>query len=160
MQAGTVVRIKNPHSVFHHRLGVLLRYVWPEMLNPAVVVRLIPDDGGLTLPCHLDELERYIPGDEDAPMEGDAMVPDADCAECRATLGPPQAYFFDGAYLSCRGCRAVSQVSVDRAGRHLTWVGSPCGYCGRLTDDGGPCDAPCGSAGPHSVHLEEITYDV
>lgn len=57
MHEGTVICIINPHSVFHGRVGVLLRYVWPEMPNPAVLVRLLPDDGGSPLPCHVDELE-------------------------------------------------------------------------------------------------------
>jgi hypothetical protein len=53
---GTPVRLTNPASVFHGRCGVLVAVVWPEQPNPAVAVRLLPDDGGPSLPCHLDEL--------------------------------------------------------------------------------------------------------
>jgi hypothetical protein len=64
VEIGTLVSVINPASVFHGRVGVLERYVWPDAPNPAVVLRLIPDDGGPSLPCHLDELARVDGGEE------------------------------------------------------------------------------------------------
>jgi hypothetical protein len=63
---GTQVCLSNPASVFHGRPGILLAYVWPDMPNPAVTVRLLPEDGGPHLPCHLDELVAMTHGDNDA----------------------------------------------------------------------------------------------
>jgi hypothetical protein len=63
---GRQVRLSNAASVFHGRWGVLVTYVWPEMPNPAVSVRLLPDDGGPPLPCHLDELVEMPHSDNDA----------------------------------------------------------------------------------------------
>ena len=70
MQIGTLVRINNPLSSFHGRIGILARYVWPYMPNSAVLIRLIPGDNGPTLPCHLDELELL---DHEVPQQTKEM---------------------------------------------------------------------------------------
>lgn len=78
----------------------------------------------------------------------------ADCEECSDPLGSPQALFYDGALLSCLGCRAVYQVSADSEGLHLMYVAAPCGYCGTLTHDGSPCDPWCAADATNRVTLE------
>lgn len=83
---------------------------------------------------------------------------DAECEECGKRLGPPQARYYDGAYISCWECRAVYSVSADSEGMCVAFVGAPCGYCGRLTDDGGPCEAPCEEENLHRVRLEEAQH--
>jgi hypothetical protein len=54
---GAIVRVRNPQSIFNGRLGIVNTYIWPDAPNPALTIRLLPDDGGPVLPCHEDELE-------------------------------------------------------------------------------------------------------
>ena len=56
---GDMVRVTNPVSRFHGRLGMVATLVGPDAPNPALTIRLSPDDGGPTRPGHADELELY-----------------------------------------------------------------------------------------------------
>ena len=53
---GTLVRINNPVSMFHGRMGRVTHYILPDMPNPALVIRLLPAGAGPTVSCHEDEL--------------------------------------------------------------------------------------------------------
>ena len=75
-----------------------------------------------------------------------------ECADCGTILGR-YAALPALAFVSCGACRIVYRVSEDILGKGIECVGAPCAYCGRLNDDGGPCEAPCGEENIHRVIL-------
>jgi hypothetical protein len=56
---GDLVRVCNPVSVFHGRQATVVAYIWPDMPNPLLKVRLLPDSGRPMLPCCEDEIEPW-----------------------------------------------------------------------------------------------------
>lgn len=67
---GTPVVITNPASGFCGRHGVIVSDLSPDLPHSAVLVRLLPDDYGPTLPCQLADVsadEEALPRVEQSP---------------------------------------------------------------------------------------------
>jgi predicted Zn finger-like uncharacterized protein len=75
--------------------------------------------------------------------------------DCDTSLGRYDAFTTAGAFLSCKNCQAVYRIVRDSLGTGIEFVAAPCGYCGALTEHGGPCSPCCGLDATNTVNLEE-----